>query len=307
MASRIGEVGNDEARPTPGGGTMVRRGDIVLSLFIGITLLASTAVAQGHPLSISGQFMIFADTDSSGCPDANDAGCSATLFGSTTTVPGDTLEVNCDQSLSQGMSNQVHGATGSQFYTFLVDAFDLMAMNSAVHQTGGSVTQMRNFVSGSASFADGTGTVEVVDRFGTSFAHVCSENGPVVEVHPAGGPTLLRNLQLVDCSGCPSNTCSSNTTSPDFLRAPSVPLPSQNGGLIFRDFYVPIMDNKITFGVDDPPMTFKEIALSQLRPCNAPAPTLTDAGLFVVGLSLLVMGTWLAGRRRTFAQAIPLP
>ena len=284
---------------------MLRRAACVLSVASGLILAASVAMAQGHTLYISGQSKIFADTDSSGCPDANDAGCSAMWLGTgMQPVPGDPLTVMCMQSTGQSSNNWVDGAIGGQTYNFLIDAFNLNGPNSAAHQTGSTRTKPQNFISGAAALTNGMGLVQIFDRAGTSTARVCSDHGTVVAVTPATGPTFLRNLQKVDCTSCP---CSTAGASANFLRAQMAPLPASSGGFIMRDIYVPIMNNMITFASDNPTKPFLTINLGSLEACTQVAPSLTNAGLLMLGLGLLVMGTWVLGRRQRFAQAIPLP
>jgi hypothetical protein len=282
---------------------MLRRTACVLSVASGLIVTASVAMAQGHTLYVSGQAKIFADTDSSGCPDADDAGCSAMWLGhGMQPVAGDLLNVMCMQN--QNYPNQVDGAYPTQTYNFAIDTFNLNGPNSSAHQTGGTRTKANNFISGAAALTNGIGLLQIFDRAGTSTARVCSDHGTVVAVTPATGPTFLRNLDKVDCTSCPCTAAGANA---NFLRANMAPLPALTGGFIMRDIYVPIMNNMITFASDNPTAPFLTINLGSLERCTQVAPSLTNAGLLVLGLSLLVMGTWVLGRRERFAQAIPLP
>lgn len=80
---------------------------------------------------------------------------------------------------------------------------------------------------------------------------------------------------------------------------------------VTRDAYVRINSNRtLTLaGSDSPNALLINIDLNNLPPCGGrtTAPSLTEWGLAAMTAALLVIGVWLAGRRRGFYESLALP
>jgi hypothetical protein len=127
----------------------------------------------------------------------------------------------------------------------------------------------------------------------------------------AGGPAALAKLDgtslLLPLSFSP------NAANPDYLVIPNLPLEKAApdlGTFAFPDVYIPMTGNAITMALaDDPNDLILDVRFDNLLPCglNAAAPTLTNLGAVVVALGLLALGCRRLGRRKRFAESLPLP
>jgi len=271
-------------------------------------------------LFVSGQPEIFVDTNTNGCPDDGDGGCSASVdippppppeHSSPATnaiiTPADhaTLTVSCMQPVSMG--TPIQGLSGNPMFMFNLLNFSQMNQSGEVSQMPSMGVNPKDLIlDGKGFMQEGQNgpvhVTEIQSLRGTSSGVLCNEGGPAALVRPPKGPAMLFSLDEVNCNSCP---CSPDSQNPTHLKV-MVPFKSVGGGLVERDVYIPLEMGALTLSADA--TNLGNIVLNDLGFCpgRSGAPTTTDWGLMLLIVGLLSVGTWAIGRRASFAESVPL-
>lgn len=275
---------------------------ILKTTAVAVFLTASVSAQQpGTPLLVGGQSQICADTNLDGCPDQGDACCSASVLPGTPNV----LRVLCSQP--EDDLAMIKGLPAE--FDFNIVSFDPKALMGELQQTFGTNVSPANFITSGKAFPMSSSGGSVQEVMITQPRHsssglLCSQNGPAVVVQTGPNtPRMLFGLQDVNCSSCP---CVPNARNPTDLKV-TVPLRMSDGSLMTRDVFIPLQDNSLTLAADS--TSLGSISLGSLGSCilGAAAPTASELGLVLLTLALLAAGAWALGRRRTFAESVPLP
>lgn len=92
-----------------------------------------------------------------------------------------------------------------------------------------------------------------------------------------------------------------------FLKLPKFPY-GQGTGFVLLDAYIPALGHKLIAALDgDPDHPLAVVDFDALGSClgRTKAPTMTEVGLIVLLVLLVVAGSWHLGRRATFYESLP--
>jgi len=255
---------------------------IVVATLVGSASLR-TVLAQPTdvPLLLGGQDTIFADTFANDCPDPNDFGCSVLLH----------QPIPSTETISCNFSGSVD---------FTLTRFDPTLMGYAASMPNG--VHYSAFIEPRSGGP--VGVVSVSTPRGSGSGTLCREGSQIVEqVTTSTSPPFLFDMEFVNCANCPSTACVPDPNTPTHLRADLI-LPVQLLG--FPSVYLSLVGKTLSF--TEGSTVLAQLDMDQLGSCTlAAAPLVSTTGLVLTALTLLVTGTLLLGRRRGFAQSLPLP
>ena len=278
---------------------MMKKSSLAAALVLAFGSTASWAASSA--LLVSGQSTVAVlDTNMNGMPDPPDD-CSFKAF-----LNGGNLLV--DGMIGEGLALQ--GCSGDFMGTASTNGGIDINFTSAPGVPGGVQlpTKATFFPPSGGGAGSGAGNVMTLDHAtiqlqdGTPIEEtaggvICTNGGPAVIVRATDGTTVLFALQFFP-----------SANNPTYLKAPSIPLKTAVGEMVFVDGYIPVTpDGKITVMPEGTTTPFVEIALADLAPCGGPGvPTMNELGLIALMLGLLAGGVWMLRKRPAFASSLTL-
>jgi hypothetical protein len=153
--------------------------------------------------------------------------------------------------------------------------------------------------------AAGAGPLQIVageifqtsQGFRSGFGRLCNAGGAAVQITDEGGNTVLRSLDPYP-----------NAQNPTHLCVQDVPVQLLSGQFVLRTACFPIRNGGADFALSgNPSNAIVVMTFADLAGCSTgAAPTMSQWGLIMLLLALLVVGVWAVGRRPGFYGSLSL-
>jgi hypothetical protein len=283
-----------------------------MALVVGASLtLGRVALAQPQQLLAAGNPEVaFIDADEDG-KDSDDCVLGATVGGD-----GDVL-VTGDQPDGPNKLKVCDGSCGGSSFIssdFLEVTFEECDYSSYpfIPTTADFCDTVASCMPGSGSShtgstAGGGGPLRLVSGLitqpgyppGTGFGNICNAGGPAAKL-TIGQMNILKELEPYP-----------NAQNPTHLCIPGFPVQLLSGGFVMRPACFPVGPDGETIDLSlsgSPSTPFAVIDFGAAPAClgGPAAPTSSEMGLALLCTALLIGGTWMLSRRRSFAGVLPL-
>jgi hypothetical protein len=291
---------------------MARTAAMALVVLASVTL-ARVTLAQPAALLVAGNSEIaFIDADDDGIPDDSDD-C---VLGATVDNNGD-IVVEGNQPAGPDKLKVCDGSCGGT--SFISSDFLEVSFTSCDYSGAPFIPTTADFCdtvesctpssmsSRTGGVAGAPGPLRLVSGLitqpnyppGTGFGNICRAGGPAAKI-TLGGMHVIKELEPFP-----------NAQNPTHLCVPGFPVQLLSGQFVLRPACFPVGPDGMTIDFalsSDPTTPFALLDFGAAPGClgGAAAPTTSELGLIALCATLLVGGTWMLARRRSFAGVLPL-